>query len=585
MILQALKEYYDRKAADPESGIAPPGWGVKEIPFIIVIDKKGNLVSIEDTRDGEGKKKTAKRFVVPQAVKKASGIAANVLWDAAGYVLGVDLKKPNKQDEQKKAFIDKIKGLGDIDDLKPVIAFLENDNSEALQREPHYQELIEENNTVSFRYGDDRELICHKPSVKSVIDNLARKKSHTSICIVTGKVDEPERLHQSIQGVYGAQSSGANIVSFNLQAFESLHKTQGLNAPVGKDAAFAYTTALNTLLSKDSQQKLSVGDATVVFWSAKKTQFESDFISIFKEPPKDNPDDGTQKIKSLLKSVETGAYMDSEDKNLFYILGLSPNAARISIRLWRCETVGKFAANIAQYFKDMAIIKHSKEPEYYSLWRVLVNVAAQDKSENIPPNIAGEMMASILDGAPFPVTVLHAALRRIKSDNEYRVKPVRAALIKAYLNRYYRNEKKRNPNFNYKELEMSLDKTKLETQPLSYQLGRLFACLEKVQREGLGDTNTTIQERYYSAASTSPATVFPILMRLKNHHMRKFKEKGGLVGYYEDFFREIISHIGKFPAHLDIHEQGYFAIGYYHQMQSFYTAKNKTETKNETETK
>ena len=580
MILQALKEYYDRKAVDPKSGIAPPGWCTKEIPFIIVIDKNGYLISIQDTREGDGKKKVAQEFVVPLAVKKTSGIAANLLWDAAGYVLGVDLKKPNKQEDQKKAFIDKIKGLGDIDDLKPVIAFLEKDNSEALQREPHYQELIEENSTVSFRYSGDMELICHKPGVKKVIDNLASKKSHSSICLVTGDADEPEVLHQSIKGVYGAQSSGANIVSFNLQAFESLYKTQGLNAPVGKDAAFAYTTALNTLLSKDSKQKLSVGDATVVFWSAKKTQFESDFISLFKEPPKDNPDEGTQKIKSLLKSVETGAYMDSEDKNLFYILGLSPNAARISIRIWRCGTVRDFAQNIAQYFNDMKIAKHTKEPEHYSLWRVLVNVAAQDKSENIPPNIAGEMMASILDGAPFPVTVLHAALRRIKSDNEYRVKPVRAALIKAYLNRYYRDE--RYSNSNHKELKMSLDKN----QPLpSYHLGRLFAALEKIQKEALGDTNTTIRERYYSAASSSPATVFPILMRLKNHHLAKIENKGRVVNL-EKLLTEIIGRIDGatgFPAHLNIQEQGYFAVGYYHQMQDFYT-KNEIETKTESVT-
>jgi len=572
MILQALKEYYDRKAADPESGIAPPGWCVMPIPFIIVVEKNGDFVSIEDTRDGDGKKKAAKKFIVPLAVKKTSGIAANLLWDAAGYVLGVDLKKPNKQADQKKAFIDRIKELGDVGDLKPVIAFLEKDNSEALQKETLYQELTKENGNVSFRYRGENELICNKPAVKKVIDGLACKKTHSSICLVTGEADEPEVLHQSIKGVYGAQSSGANIVSFNLQAFESLYKKQGLNAPVGKDAAFAYTTALNTLLDKDSKQKLSVGDATVVFWSAKKTQFESDFTSIFKEPPKDNPDEGTQKIKSLLKSVETGAYMDSEGKELFYILGLSPNAARISIRIWRCETVGKFAKNIARYFSDMSIIKHSKEPEHYSLWRVLVNVAAQDKSENIPPNIAGEMMAAILDGTPFPVTVLHAALRRIKSDTEYRVKPVRAALIKAYINRYYRYHSK----LNHKELEMSLDKT--QSSP-SYHLGRLFAALEKIQKEALGDTNTTIRERYYSAASSSPATVFPVLMRLKNHHLAKIESKGRVVNL-EKLLSEIIGHIdgaAGFPAHLNINDQGYFAIGYYHQMQDFYT-KNETET-------
>lgn len=583
MILQALKEYYDRKAADPQSGIAPPGWCVKGISFIIVLDEKGNFISIKDMRDGEGKKKVAKEYVVPQAVKKTSGIAANLLWDTAGYVLGIDLKKPKKQEEQKRAFIDKIKELGEIDDLKPVITFLETDNSELLQADPNYQELVEENAVVSFSYYNDAELICRRSNVIKAINNTVGEKSGASRCLVSGELDETARLHPSIKGLYGAQTSGANIVSFNLSAFGSYNKEQGGNAPVGESVAFAYTTALNLLLRKDSTQKILLGGDTLVFWSAKETSIESDFASWFEEPPKDNPDAKTHKIKALLRSVETGAYTEPDGKEFFYILGLSPNAARISIRLWRCETVGSFALNIARYFKDMSIIKPPNEPEHYSLWRVLVNIAVQDKSENIPPNIAGEMMASIIDGTPFPVGVLMAALRRIKSDKDYGVKPVRAALIKAYLNRLCKKDNASYLNPNNKELGMSLDVT---MPVVGYQLGRLFAALEKIQQEGLGDTNTTIRERYYSAASTSPTTVFPILMRMKQHHIAKIEKKGRQINF-EKLLTEIMSRIDvskyeAFPGHLDINAQGYFAIGYYHQMQDFYT-KHDTKTAPETE--
>ncbi|GBU21270.1 CRISPR-associated protein Cas8c/Csd1 [Fibrobacteres bacterium R8-0-B4] len=576
MILQSLKEYYDRKALDPQSGIAPPGWCVKGISFIIVLDEKGALVSIKDMRDGEGKKKVAKDCIVPQAVKKTSGIAANLLWDTAGYVLGVDLKKPKKQEEQKRAFIDKIKELGEVDDLKPVITFLETDNSEKLQAEQHYHELVEDNAVVSFSYCDDNGLlVCQRPSVAKAINKTVGKKSNASICLVSGEPDETARLHPSIKGLYGAQTSGANIVSFNLPAFGSYNKEQGGNAPVGENSAFAYTTALNLLLRKDSSQKFLLGGDTLVFWSAKETSIESDFASWFEEPPKDDPDAKTYKIKALLKSVEGGAYTGADGKEFFYILGLSPNAARISIRLWRRETVGSFALNIARYFKDMSIIKHSNEPEYYSLWRVLVNIAIQDKSENIPPNIAGDMMTAIIAGTPFPASVLMAAIRRIKSD-QGRVKPVRAALIKACLNRS-------RLNINNKELGMSLDVT---LPVVGYQLGRLFAALEKIQQEGLGDTNTAIRERYYGAASTSPATVFPILMRMKQHHIAKIERKGRRVNL-EKLFAEIISRIKvnalvAFPRHLDINAQGYFAIGYYHQMQDFYI-KHDTKTAPETE--
>jgi len=583
MILQALTEYYDRKAIDPQSGIAPPGWCVKGISFIIVLDEKGTLVAIKDMRDGEGKKKVAKDCIVPQAVKKTSGIAANLLWDTAGYVLGVDLKKPKKQEEQKRAFIDRIKELGEIDDLKPVITFLEADNSEILQAEQHYQELIEDNAVVSFAYCDDNGLlVCQRPNVAKAINKTVGEKTGASICLVSGEFDETARLHPSIKGLYGAQTSGANIVSFNLPAFGSYNKEQGGNAPVGENAAFAYTTALNLLLRKNSTQKILLGGDTLVFWSAKETSIESDFASWFEEPPKDNPDARTHKIKALLKSVETGAYNGPDGNEFFYILGLSPNAARISIRLWRCETIGKFALNIAQYFEDMSITKSKNEPEHYSLWRVLVNIAVQDKSENIPPNIAGDMMVSIIDGTPFPTSVLMAALRRIKSD-QGRVKPVRTALIKAYLNRLCKKNNVRYLNPNNKELGMSLDVT---LPVVGYQLGRLFAALEKIQQEGLGDTNTTIRERYYSAASTSPTTVFPILMRMKQHHIAKIEKKGRQINL-EKLLTEIMSRIDvskseAFPGHLDINAQGYFAIGYYHQMQDFYT-KHDTKTAPETE--
>jgi len=585
MILQALKEYYDRKAADPKSGIAPQGWCVKGISFIIVLDKKGAFVSIQDMREGEGKKKVAKEFVVPQAVKKTSGIAANLLWDTAGYVLGVDIKKPEKQAEQKRKFIDRIKALGEIDDLNPVITFLETDNSEHLQTDQYYQELTEENAIVSFRYYDDTNLICNRPDVAMAINKTVSDKSGASICLVSGERGETARLHPSIKGLYGAQTSGANIVSFNLPAFGSYNKEQGDNAPIGENAAFAYTTALNLLLRKESKQKIRIGNDTLVFWSAKETSLESDFASLFEEPPKDDPDAKTYKINALMKSVETGAYTEPDGKEIFYILGLSPNAARISIRLWRCVTVGDFAVNIAQYFKDMSIIKPTKEPEYYSLWRVLVNIAVQDKTENIPPNIAGDMIAAIIDGAPFPSSVLMAALRRIKSDLGD-VKPVRAALIKACLNRLCRDKNNINYlNLNIKELGMSLD---VNLPVGSYHLGRLFAALEKIQQEGLGDTNTTIRERYYSAASTSPTTVFPILMRMKQHHIAKIENKGRQVNL-EKILTEIMSKINvseseAFPAHLDINAQGYFAIGYYHQKQDFYT-KHDSKTENDTETK
>lgn|SRR5574344_150785 len=582
MILQALKEYYDRKAADPESGMAPEGWEWKDVPFLIVLDAKGNLVQIEDTREGDGKKKRGKMFLVPQAVKKTSGVSANLLWDVAGYVFGIvnvdtlDEEKKAKALErapkQKKAFRDRIaKELPQCAQTKMILNFLDTITKERLEQESLWPEIYEINPILTFRFEDEKQLFCCSQVVVSAIDGRknetasSQQKSLLPVCLVTGETDEIAELHTSIKGVYNAQSAGANIVSFNLAPFCSFNKKQGANAPVGKRAMFAYTTAINSLLSKNSAQHLLIGDASTVFWSEKKTRFETDFSFFFKEPEKDDPDAGADRIRNLFNSVNTGSYLEDSGRTKFYVLGLAPNAARIAVRFWQVGTVAEFAGRIRQHFEDLRIVKSEREPEFYSLWRLLVNIATQDKSENIPPNVAGDFMRSILNGTSYPVSLLQAAVRRIKSDTKDRVKPVRAALIKAYLNRYYREHS----NTQEKEIAMSLD---TEQPSIGYQLGRLFATLEKVQEEANPGLNSTIRERYYSAACSSPVTVFSTLMRLKNHHLAKMENKGRVVNF-ERLIGEIVGRFDNFPSHLNLQEQGKFAIGYYHQRQDFFKGK------------
>lgn len=577
MILQALKEYYDRKACDPDSDIAPEGWEKKEIPFIVVLDPAGNLADIEDTREGDGKKKRAKAFLVPQGVKKTSGIAANLLWDSPGYVFGVVNPAgldPHKAErtiarapEQLAAFIQRIKDeLPQTGRVALLLRFLESFDRDSLEALPAWNEIFETGPFLSFRFSDEQGLFCRSPEIVSAIGNLVVDGEGGGICLVSGENDRVCELHTAIKGVYGAQTSGANIVSFNLEAFRSYGKKQGMNAPVGYSSMFAYTTALNTLLSKDSTQRMQVGDASTVFWSGKKTSFETDFLYFFDEPKKDDPGAGTLRIRSLLDSPNTGAYANDSGTELFYVLGLAPNAARIAIRFWQVGTVGDFVGRIRQHFEDLRIVKHPNELEFYSLWRLLVNIAVQDKSENIPPNVAGDFMRSILNGSPYPETLLQSAVRRIKSDPENRVKPVRAALIKAFLNRDLRAH----PDTNKKEIAMALD---TEQPSVGYQLGRLFAVLEKIQDEA-GNPNT-IRERYYGAACSAPVTVFGTLMRLKNHHLAKIENKGRVVNL-ERLLGEITGRFNDFPAHLNLREQGRFAIGYYHQRQDFFAKKENT---------
>ncbi|MDR3162355.1 MAG: type I-C CRISPR-associated protein Cas8c/Csd1 [Helicobacteraceae bacterium] len=561
MILRALKGYYDRKAVGSNDEIAPEGWERKEIPFIAVINDSGDLVGIEDTREGEGKKKKAKSYFVPVGVKKTSGIAANLLWDTANYVFGIG----ERGTEQKAAFADRIRNeIPDTPIKTALLSFLSADQSERLKTFDSWREIAEGKPNIAIRLDGDSRLVFQNDQIKATIDRQAQAKEIDGVCLVTGERDRISILHTAIKGVWGAQTSGGNIVSFNQDSFSSygLRGEQGKNAPIGESTMFAYTTALNTLLK--SKQFLQIGDAkngiSTVFWATEETLFEEAFGSIFAEPSKDNPDENTKFIKALFESPQTGGFIENDSAKKFYLLGLSPNAARISVRIWKAGTVGEFAKNIRTHFRDLEIIKSEKEPFYYSLWRLLVNAAIQDKSENIPPNIAGDFMRSIIDGTPYPSSLLGLVLRRVKSDGG-NVKPVRAALIKACLNRHMRINKKPTD----KEITVALDK---DQPSIGYQLGRLFAALEKIQEEASPGINATIRDRYYGAACSSPASVFPTLLRLKNHHIAKIDVGRGV--NLEKLLGEIVERLDDFPAHLKLLEQGKFAIGYYHQRQDFF---------------
>ncbi|MEN6297676.1 MAG: type I-C CRISPR-associated protein Cas8c/Csd1 [Rectinema sp.] len=580
MILQALKQYYDRKAENGE--LAPEGWIQGEIDFLIELDASGNYLGIQSLQGLDGKKKIPKPLLVPNIGKQSmkhtnSGKDANLLWDNASFVLG----RGDKGDVRLQSMIQSIDdwiGKGESPEIDSIRIFLERGLSDRSIFSPilnhgEYGESISSGQPkISFHImGSKDRIVFDSETVKASLRKstagiTSSASDKNGICLITGDSDVPiELTHTVIKGVWGSQTSGACIVSFNKDkpAFESYGKIQSYNAPVSKKAASEYIKSLNYLLGSD--QCLHISDTSTVFWSVKKTQFESDFSFFFNEPNKDDPDAGTRHIKNLFEAVNTGAYVEDRGDEKFFVLGLAPNAARIAIRFWQTGTVNEFAERTRQHFKDLNIIKPPNEPEYYSLWRLLVNIATLDKSENIPPNIAGDFMRSILDGTPYPETLLQAALRRIRNDAKDRVKPVRAALIKAYLNRYLRAHL----NSSEKEITMALD---TEQPSIGYQLGRLFAVLEKIQGEANGDINATIRDRFYGSACSSPVTVFGTLMRLKNHHLSKLANKGRAVNL-ERLVCEIVGHFNDFPPHLDLHEQGKFAIGYYHQRQHFFTKK------------
>jgi CRISPR-associated protein Csd1 len=576
MILQALYEYYQRKAADPESNIAPEGFEWKEIPFVIVIDKEGNFVALEDTREGDGKKKKAKPFLVPAAEKKTVGVKANLLWDNIEYALGANPRERNDIDNRKGAFMSRLKETFTDDAsaslVAPLVLFLQNDPvTQITKKEAEnelWKEMFDNNANVIFRVLGSQDATLCDTMKPYMLKNFNLEEG--DICLISGLRAPIARLNASIKGVRGAQSSGAALVSFNLKAFESYGKTQNYNAPMGEPAAFAYTTVLNMMLGKDSKNKVQAGDATTVFWAQKPTVFEDIFSSFFAFPPKDDPDTDVRAVKALYDGVFTG-HTGSDSQTRFYVLGLAPNAARISVRFWHEGVVQDFAEKIRQHFDDLKIIRSPKDTGRFALFWILSAMALENKADNVPPNLSGQIVQAVLTGSLYPATMLQQTIRRVRATRD--VTRMQAGILKAYLNRYYRIHSTKE-----KEITVALDTA--NNNP-GYRLGRLFAVLEKVQEEANPGLNTTIRDRFYGAASSSPVTVFPQLLKLKNHHLAKLENVGRKVNF-ERMLAEIFDGIGSdMPSHLAMEDQSRFAIGYYHQRQALFSSSSNNENKKE----
>ena len=581
MILQALSAYYWRKQADPDPRNRLPAFGFeeKEIPFVIEIDQDGRPIGISDTRSGEEKKRVGQRFLVPQGVKKTSGVAANLLWDNAEYVLGIpDKKKLESKGAAKEAeyrarlkdmqaaFLHRITDLGpeagDDAGIKAVVAFLQKADHTFLQSLPEWQDIEDRAPLLTFRLKGDLELIGQRPAVVAAALGTAPHDADGT-CLVNGEPATIERLHTAIKGVWGAQTSGANIVSFNLDAFRSYGKDKGANAPVGRSAAFAYTTALNHLLGKGSRQRVQVGDTSTVFWADVPHDLETQIADIFGEPPKDDPDRCADAIRTLYTSVQSGKFAVGSAGDLIHVLGLAPNAARIAIRFWETAPALELARRIKQHFDDLSLVRGPRDPEHPSLFRLLASCAVQGKADNIPPNLGGAVMRAILEGRPYPATLLTATVQRCRAERH--VNYLRAAIIKGSLERARRHQTLTHPT-REKEILPMLDP---DNPDPGYRLGRLFAALEKIQEEASPGLNATIRDRYYGAASGTPVAVFPTLLRLKNHHMGKLK--AGRAVNLERLIGEILNGLPDFPGNLSLPQQGRFALGYYHQRQALFT--------------
>jgi CRISPR-associated protein Csd1 len=583
MILQALKEYYDRKAADPEGGIAPRGWFRGKIDFVIVLNHEGKFERLDCEQTIKDGKRLSHPCLLPYIGKQAlkhtmSGKDANLLWDNATFVLGLGKNGSTKLASFSTTINERLGNLNDPA-IKAVLRFLEDGQrdsatfSPVIQHSEYGEEIGEGRVSLTFQFlGDSHRFVFLRPGIKARVSEAIEPSEQTGTCLVTGTENEQiELCHLVIKNLYGARKD-PNLVSFNQPAFNSFGKDQSANAPVSKAAAFAYTTALNYLTARDSRQRLQAGDSTVVFWSARDTELETRISDFFSEPPKDDPDRGVRAVASLFKAVETGAFVRDEGKTMFFVLGMAPFGPRIAVRLWIVDTVAGMAGKICRHFEDTRIAHGPRDKDTLSLFRLLVSTATQGKSENISPNIGGDVMRAILEGLPYPQTLLQAAIRRIRAEHD--ITYPRASIIKACLNRSTRfnNPKQK------EELHVTLDMTNIN---IGYRLGRLFATLERIQsrkftQTGGKEPNSTIRDKYYGSASGTPVAVFGTLIRLSKHHLANLENAGERINF-EKLLGEIMCGINDFPPHLQLDDQGRFAIGYYHQMHDFFTKKNDSQ--------
>lgn len=589
MILKALYDYYNRCDHLPASGMEE-----KEIGFVIVISKEGKFVRFEDCRIDN---KQARTYLVKKHVGRSSAVAANYLYDNSTYVLGyADIEKSKGDTEQTKkqsdkeyacleAFKEKVisiyKTYPYSMDLAAICKFYQQNKEEILSSvsqdslwEDIKKNLSKKYSTFSFRIDGDLKIVAEKKELLQ-LENSEDDNNGNGFCLITG--NKGTTVDTTTATMIPGSQATAKLVAFQVNSgYDSYGKKKCGNAPITKDAEFAYTTALNAMLQKGSHNKFGVGNRTFVFWASSNAeaaeQTEESLFDLlgFADEEQDDPNARIEQVRKVFTSIYSGTLKTSLDDH-FYILGLAPNSARIAVVYWSECSLKEFAEKILRHFDDMEIIDTRKDGKpYIGIKSMLAAVTLNGKQSEATPNLPEAVVKSIFQGTPYPFTLFSACIRRIRAESGNKdnnaIRIARMAIIKAYLNRI---------NDNNKKIDTMLDKSNTNQ---GYLCGRLFAVLDKIQEDANGIRS--ICERYMNAASATPASVFATILNLSYHHMEKLTNESRKI-FYEKMKQEIIDKIPAtgFPAHLDLQDQGRFFIGYYHQRQDFFT-KKEDENKN-----
>lgn len=581
MLLQSLDRLYDRLVREPEYELPLPGYSLQKVTFCVVLKPDGSLHEIQDARQKVHGRLRPQQLVVPGATKSpGSGLNPGFLWDNTGYMLGVkvDDPKPERTAETFGAFrqrhLEIERQIGSLR-FSAVARFLENWSP----ADGAGSAVLKEAGATGFgvfRILGQQDYVHEDRAVRDWWGSqvASAESAEQGECLVSGRLAPLARTHDKVRGVAGAQSAGGAIIGFNAPAYESYGKSQSYNAPVAEAVAFRYVAALNALLDGPQRDKhrLVVGGTTMVFWTDRPTPIEDIFLEFASNGStvaavEATQDEGQrQKVEFFLRALKDGrpAYGEvtpDPEGTRFWLLALSSNQARIVVRSFWEGTVADLLDNLRRHHGDIGITpsppsgKWRGDPEFPGVKDLLAQSGREVK--DIPPLLEAPLLAAVVTGVPYPSALVAAVLRRIRADRE--VTYLRCCVIKGYLNRNLKLE-----------VSMSLDTERPEA---GYRLGRLFAALEKTQKDAMGEgLNKTIRDSFYSSASSTPGTVFPRLLRTYQHHLAKLE--GGRRVNRERLVQEITAPLDTLPPHLPLAEQGLFALGYYHQTRDFYTKRD-----------
>lgn len=560
MILRRIVEFAERQKSSQ-----PTGYQQRFITKVIALDTDGKLRAVIPlTGDKKAKIDGKFRFEPQESPRRTVAVVGRPFADNVKYVLGkcAENDDPAKVAKMHAAWVSSVRQialqLGDVPEVRAVVAWLDADGPNTLRTDDRIQDDDELTISVNGSFVTDLAAIRQYWGAKSTGGPVRR-------CLITGEVGPVvDRMPAPIKGVPDGQMSGTALISVNNAAGESYGLSAALNSPISASAAEKLCNGLNTLINEERGQdekgrrlyrySLRIGGGLYIAWC--REEQPTNFFTELAEPD-------PQHVTEFIRSAESGRHGAPPGENDFYVLSLSANSARIIVRDFHETTLTSAKSQLGRWFQRLQLTGLDGNPSQpLGIYR-LAACLYRDANKEMPVHVPTMLLSAALKGRPIPEAILGLAVKRnLAMQGPFTLTPsrkkildiARLALIKAVLT----------PVAN----DASLNQMNTEHPNPAYHCGRLLAILESIQRLAIPGLNATLTDRHYGAACASPATVFAnLLTDATSAHLPKIRKANpGIYTALSGRLQEVAVAIGyEFPKTQALHEQGLFALGYYHQ--------------------